>query len=294
MQLFLRRRRAGLLLKRTRDIWPVNEKAQEKPAGWEGWPEGRRFALVLTHDVETVVGRRKCRKLMRLEESYGLTSSFFFVPERYKQDKALFATLKENGFEVGVHGLNHDGRLFFSKRQFLERAAKINRYIREWDAVGFRAPSMHHELRWLHHLDIAYDSSTYDTDPFEPMQGGVGTIFPFEVNKKNRKRTFLEMPYTLPQDHFLFIIKQEKTIDIWKEKLDWVAQHGGMVLLITHPDYMEFNRCRKDTCRYPAGYYRELLEYIATRYQGQYWNALPKELARFYTARQREPVCSVV
>jgi hypothetical protein len=31
----------------------------------------------------------------------------------------------------------------------------------------------------------------------------------------------------------------EKTISIWKKKLDWIVEKGGMALLITHPDYMK-------------------------------------------------------
>jgi len=34
---------------------------------------------------------------------------------------------------------------------------------------------------------------------------------------------------------------QEKNIDIWKRKLEWVAENGGMPLVNTHPDYMNFD-----------------------------------------------------
>ena len=45
----------------------------------------------------------------------------------------------------------------------------------------------------------------------------------------------------MPQDHLLFVILQEKNIDIWKRKLDWIAEKGGMALLNTHSDYMSFD-----------------------------------------------------
>jgi len=41
-------------------------------------------------------------------------------------------------------------------------------------------------LDWLHHLNIEYDSSTFDTDPFEPMPDGTGTIFPFFVPRTGK------------------------------------------------------------------------------------------------------------
>ena len=66
-------------------------------------------------------------------------------------------------------------------------------------------------------------------------------------------------------------------------KLDWIAEHGGMVLLDAHPDYMSFNGSRQTATEYPAALYREFLTYVKTRYSGEYWHALPKEVARHVT-----------
>ena len=69
--------------------------------------------------------------------------------------------------------------LYRFRRVLQQRASIINAYLKEWGAVGFRSPAMHHNLEWLQDLDIEYDASTFDTDPFEPQPDGVGTIFPF-------------------------------------------------------------------------------------------------------------------
>ena len=138
--------------------------------------------------------------------------------------------LTADGFEVGVHGLNHDGKLYSSKAEFDRRAKRINRYLKEWNAVGFRSPAMHHNLEWLKALNIEYDASTFDTDPFEPQPDGVGTIFPFWVARDDGTG-YVELPYTLPQDFTLFVLMKERTIDIWKKKLDWIAEKGGMALI---------------------------------------------------------------
>ena len=37
------------------------------PRGWPGWPEGKRFAFVLTHDVEGLKGVSRVEQLMDLE-----------------------------------------------------------------------------------------------------------------------------------------------------------------------------------------------------------------------------------
>jgi len=52
------------------------------PEGLEGVPDGKRFAFVMTHDVETDVGRDRCRELMKIDQEFGIVSSSIFVPER--------------------------------------------------------------------------------------------------------------------------------------------------------------------------------------------------------------------
>ena len=79
----------------------------------------------------------------------------------------------------------------------------------------------------------------------------------------------------------LFIIMWEKSIDIWQKKLDWIADKGGMALMNSHPDYMSFNGMEPGIEQYPAQYYTDFLEYIKSKYTGQYWNALPGEVARY-------------
>jgi hypothetical protein len=267
-----------------RDRWPIDPESAKPPQGWTGWPQGKEFAVVLTHDVDRARGHEKSARLMELEERYGFRSSFNFVPEDYDVSVDLRTRLADGGFEVGVHGLKHDGKLFADRSTFAASAARINGYLKEWNAVGFRAPAMHHNLEWLADLDVEYDSSTFDTDPFEPHSDSVGTIFPFWYVNKAGTRRYIEMPYTLPQDHCLFVILKEKDIRIWTEKLDWIARNGGLALLITHPDYMNFEgtSCRPE--EYPARLYADFLEHLKTRYEGRYWHVLPRDLARFWRA----------
>ena len=285
LQIYLRRQIVLYQRQKYAYIWPIDFKAFKPPEGWPGWPGGKKFALVLTHDVDTERGHDKVKKLMELEEGLGFHSSFNFVAERYNVSASLRNSLSEKGFEVGVHGLMHDGKLYDSTEIFDERACRINQYISDWGAFGFRSPAMHHNLEWIHKLQIMYDASTFDTDPFEPQSDGVRTIFPFWVSDDSSQKGYLELPYTLPQDFTLFILMKEKNIDIWKKKLDWLADKGGMALVNTHPDYMIFSGNKPKIEEYPAKYYEEFLKYIGTKYEGQYWHALPNELARFWLSK---------
>jgi hypothetical protein len=297
VQLMMRRRIALWKKARFGHSWPIDQTAGQAPEGWSGWPEGKRFALVLTHDVDTRRGHERCIELMNMEKELGFRSSFNFVPERYTVSAKLRYQLRDNGFEVGVHGLLHDGKLYFSKKTFQERAIRINHYLKSWGAVGFRSPSMHHKLDWIHHLNIDYDTSTFDTDPFEPQSDGVTTIFPFLVFWDSADGTtpppasflasqlpsfFVELPYTLPQDSTLFVLLKEKNIDIWKQKLDWIFEKGGMVLVNVHPDYMNFAEVKLGLEEYPARYYEEFLQYIKSKYNGSCWHVLPRDMSRFW------------
>ena len=284
LQIALRRQIALFTLNCHRNDWPIGKNSNLTPRSWKSWPENKKFALILTHDVDTIKGHEKCMQLMDLEIKLGFRSSFNFVPERYQVLKELRGQLIDKGFEVGVHGLNHDGKLFSTKKIFEKRAAKINEYLYNWGSVGFRSPAMHHNLNWIHELNIEYDASTFDIDPFEPQSDGVNTIFPFWVPGKSNNDGYVELPYTLPQDFTLFILLREKFIDIWKQKLDWIITNGGMALINTHPDYMNFEESNYRIEEYPYIYYSDFLQYIKYHYSDQYWHVLPKEITKFWKA----------
>jgi len=296
-----RRRLASRLRGSIADIWPIMPGSEQPPENWPGWPHGKKFAVVLTHDVESAAGVEKCRQLMQLEMTFGFRSSFNFIPEgNYNVPSELREELASHGFEVGIHDLRHDGRLFASRREFSRKAMRINGYLRDWNATGFRSGFMLHKLDWLHELDIQYDTSTFDTDPFEPQPEGRHTIFPFWVphritNHESRvtnqsadsRPGYVELPYTLPQDSTLFLLLREQTIDIWLRKLDWIAKHGGMALVNIHPDYLYFNRAVETDEQYPCSRYKAFLEYLHKQYEGAFWNETPREVAQFYARAMR-------
>lgn len=282
LRMAARRVVAGVQRRRSAQTWPINELAGRLPAGWPGWPAGKKFALVLTHDVEGVPGLSKCRQLMELEMGLGLRSSFNFIPEgNYQVLPELRGELAARGFEVGVHDLRHDGKLYWRRSEFPENARSINGYLKEWGASGFRSGFMLHDRECLNGLNIEYDASTFDTDPFEPQPEGAHTIFPFWVSRPSGGG-YVEMPYTLPQDSTMFLVLQETSPEIWQRKLDWIVRRGGMALINVHPDYLGFGAKELAVAEYPSVWYEQFLKYIKDNYEGQYWNGLPREVAAWY------------
>jgi glycosyltransferase involved in cell wall biosynthesis len=286
-RIFARRKRTACS-----SIWPIDETAAKIPEGWTGWPEGKKFAVVLTHDVEGPAGLAKCRQLAELETQRGFRSSFNFIPEGpYSVPPDLRQWLVGKGFEVGVHDLAHDGKLFSSRRAFEAKAERINEYLRDWGAAGFRAGFMLRNLDWYHQLNLEYDASTFDTDPFEPLPNAAGTIFPHWIPAPvgSNRPGYLELPYTLPQDSTLFLLLQETTPDIWLKKLDWVAGHGGMALVNVHPDYLHLPGTENSNRVFPAARYEALLDHIHQKYRDQFWNPTPRELCAWYKSKAGLP-----
>jgi hypothetical protein len=275
-----RRAVATRLRRRFAHCWPIDEASGRTPEYWPGWPDGKKFAFVLTHDVEGTRGLGRCLQLAEMEIRLGFRSSFNFVPEgEYATPASLRTFLNEAGFEIGVHDLHHDGKLYRSRKAFERNAERINHYLRAWGAVGFRSAFMLHNLHWLGQLQVLYDASTFDTDPFEPQPDGMKTIFPFWVPRSGAPG-YVELPYTLPQDSTLFLVLRESTIDVWTRKLDWVSSRGGMALVNVHPDYMSFEQPAR-TSHYSAGLYEQFLTYAMERYGRDAWFALPHEIAAY-------------
>lgn len=300
VRILLRRIAARRIRDNSHSVWPINESTKHPPPDWLGWPDGHKFAFVLTHDVEGPEGVAKCRQLAELEMSLGFRSSFNFVPAgSYTVPEELRNWLTANGFEVGVHDLHHDGKLFSSEQGFAEKAKQINVFLKSWGSCGYRSGFMLRNLDWLHRLDITYDASTFDTDPFEPQPDGAGTIFPFwipaptnsktnSIDPPNAKDGYVELPYTLPQDSTLFLVLKEKAPAIWIQKTAWLARNGGMALVNVHPDYINFGNSRHGPKEYPAAVYTEFLTAVKASFSGQYWHPLPRELATWFK-RQRKP-----
>jgi peptidoglycan/xylan/chitin deacetylase (PgdA/CDA1 family) len=261
--LLVERRRAELRAE-------LDESGAERVARIANWPDGGRFAAILTHDVEGPEGVARVGEILDIERRHGFTSSWNFVAEWYPIEPGTFGAVRAAGGEIGLHAIKHDCKLFESRANFEADLPAIGRYLEDWDAVGFRSPATHRNADWMPELGARYDSSFPDTDPFEPQGGGCCSILPYFLGD------LVELPITLAQDHTLWEILRRDTIDLWTEKSDWIAANGGLINLITHPDYLDTPaRLRM---------YEEFLAYLNELDGG--WYALPREVAAWWRTRE--------
>lgn len=252
----------GWLSARTADL-------VDEPVPWIAyWPDGHQWAFVSTHDVETSVGYGLVRTLLAAEAARGYRSSWNFVPKRYEVTPTMLAELRAQGCEIGVHGLYHDGRDLGSWEVFTRRLPEMQHYRDRWQAGGFRSPATHRTWEWMPLLGFDYDSSSPDTDPFEPQAGGCCSLLPFYNGD------LVELPITLPQDHTIFTILGERDERAWLDKASIIRQYEGMALLITHPDYIDGTSLRA---------YERLLDRLGE--DDGLWCALPGEVTDWWRTR---------
>lgn len=204
--------------------------AKKLPFIWF-WPEGHSSCVIMTHDVETAKGRDFCSGLMDIDDSFQIKASFQVVPEkRYEVTLEFLESIRRRGFEVVIHDLNHDGRLYKNREQFLERAAKINAYGKLYKAEGFRAAVLYRNQQWYDELKFSYDMSIPNVARLDPQRGGCCTVMPYFIGN------LLEIPVTMVQDYTLFNILNRYSIDLWQEQIEKVMGKHGLMSFIVHPD----------------------------------------------------------
>jgi hypothetical protein len=246
--------------------------------GWHVgfWPDNARCCIVLTHDVESPRGLARIERVADIEEQLGFLSSWNLPLAQYAIDWAMVERLRARGFEIGAHGLAHDGKLFRSEADFAELKPKLERLAREHSLQGFRSPSTLRRADWIGRMAFEYDSSFADSEPYEPQRGGTCSLFPFHLGG------LIELPYTLPQDHTLLHLLHRDPFQLWWLKAQWIAGAGGMILALSHPDYMGAGELLHR--------YGEFLKRL--RDLPSAWHALPSTVARWWRRRTQMHLCT--
>jgi hypothetical protein len=247
---------------------------EEVPFIWF-WPDNYKSCAIITHDVEDTPGKDFCGRLMDMDESFGFRSSFQIVPEvRYPVTHDYLASITNRGFEVNVHDLKHDGRLYAEHGEFLRRAERINAYGREFGARGFRSGILYRNADWYDAFEFLYDMSIPNVAHLDPQRGGCCTVLPYFIGR------MIEVPVTCTQDYTLFHILKDYSIDLWKRQIDLIRSNHGLISVLVHPDYIIEPRAQ--------GVYKSLLGHLAElRETDRIWAPLPREVAEWWQQRSQ-------
>ena len=237
------------------------------------WPEGATACAIMTHDIETELGCSFCKLLMDTDEAFGIKASFQVIPEqRYGVTPGFLASIRERGFEIVVHDLNHDGHLYRNRAQFLERAKKINSHAVEYGSQGFRSACLYRKQLWYEALKVSYDMSIPNVAHLDPQPGGCCTVMPYFIGD------LLELPVTTTQDYTLFNILHDYSIELWKQQMELIMSKHGLMSFIVHPDYVTRAESRR--------VYEALLAYLScTQEEKGVWIDIPGEVNRWWRQR---------
>jgi hypothetical protein len=261
------------LMRHTMGVLLRTSGADRLPFIWF-WPDGAPSCTMLTHDVEGKAGLEFCGQLMDLDDSFGIKASYQLIPEGAEGAWQYAPEIRRRGCEANLHDLNHDGRLYRDRAQFLERARRINDYARAFGCGGFRSGAMYREQSWFAAFDFEYDMSVPNVSHLEPQRGGCCTVMPYFVGD------VLELPLTTAQDYSLFFILGDYSTTLWREQIARIRAAHGLVSVITHPDYLTGARER--------AVYEQLLAHLAAlRDDGLTWMALPGQINRWWRDRRQ-------
>ncbi len=256
---------------RTGSFEPVSE--DDAPRG--PWPGGRRYPLLMTHDVDTKEGLKHAGRVLDEMVELGLKPCFFLVGHAYKWDPGFCDAVREAGGEIALHGDTHDNRIsYLDAAAAGRRLDSCKRHMRRWDILGFRSPSLlvSDALYEAVGPRFAWDSSVPDTDTHTLIgpRRGCGTTFPF------RRGGTLVLPTTMPADDRLLLLGYEglPALSLMRRKWRHVRKTGGLCHFLTHPEPHLFGRpVIRDL-------YRALLREILDADDA--WIATPSEVASFW------------
>jgi len=239
------------------------------------WPQGATACTIMTHDVETKGGVTHCSQLMDIDQEFAIPASFQIVPEkRYHVSQEYLESIRQRDFEVNVQDLNHDGKLFRDRKTFEKRAARINAYGIQYNTRGFRSAVLYRNQAWYESLKFEYDMSVPNVAHLDPQRGGCCTVMPYFVGK------ILELPVTMTQDYSLFYILDDYSLTLWRQQIDTILKHNGLISFITHPDYLMNQRAEHT--------YRELLALLTDlRRNKNVWIAFPREVNQWWRERSQ-------
>lgn len=247
------------------------------------WKKNKKFAIVLSHDVDTdFIFKNKSilNSFLDLEQKYNFRSAWYFVTNKYNINHDVLKDIEEKGHEIGFHSDKHDYRLPFIKEERIrKRLDKCRVFIDKYGIKGGRSPLFLRTQEYFSVLQnyLSYDSSCHDSTigPLSGLNEGCCSCFPFFINN------LLEIPTTICEGYTLMKLglKQEKITDIQFKKIEMIRELNGVVHLLVHPEPQISGN------KQGLQIYEKFLERCSEFDDA--WIILPKELDEWWRGRDK-------
>lgn len=244
------------------------------------WPDGRRAALTLTHDLDTawILDPRRAdllREIVERETSLGFRGAWYVTGNRLDRDRhgPALELLLASGHEVAPHGWNHDAKLnYVSRERQVERMERIRTRFAGLPVEGFRAPwyARSPQLASVLAPCFEYDSSVPNSSGFFSRETGSGccSVLPYHSGSG-----LLQLPLSLPPDMAL-----DPATGGYAALLPAVEQIiavGGVVVTTLHPPSHPSGKHELES-------YFAFLETLHAEWGSSLWSATPAEIVRRY------------
>ena len=251
------------------------------------WPDGKAYAITLSHDVDTDYAFRHPGALAAfrgIEETVGMRSAWMIVTKFLPAGREALGELVRVGHEIGFHGTRHDHKLaFLSPERMAGRIREGRKRLGPFAAVGFRSPNylrtptLYNSLSGRFEYDMSMHDVVGDASGLRRANEGCCTCLPFFVDGTD----VLEIPTTVPED-WEFELRGVLPRDALSAQISAVGRIkslGGVANVLTHPD-------PGLSLRGPwLELYRSLLDRL--RNDNDAWFALPRDVNRHWRERQR-------
>ncbi|MFC1730986.1 polysaccharide deacetylase family protein [candidate division KSB1 bacterium] len=247
------------------------------------WPDGKKCAAVLSHDVDSdLIFNNKdiLDTFLSIEEKNGFRSAWYFVSDKYPLDHDIISGIKERGHEVGFHGDKHDYRLpYLKKTQMVRRLDRCRWFLDKYEVSGGRSPLFLRTPLFLETISdyLEYDTSFHDTTigSLTGLSEGCCSCFPFFIGD------LLEIPTTITEEFILADrgYNADGIMEVQLNKLEKIRELSGIAHVLTHPEpHLSANE---------KGFaiYDKFLKTCSAR--SDIWITLPAELNRHWRRRDK-------
>jgi len=216
------------------DLWTVLSSQQKEEVYNVFHPlRLQQKYVVLTHDVESIVGADNLLEIAKIEESFDFRSSWNFTAFSYRWDRGLLSYLKETGHEIGLHGFYHDTKLHTRKSGQLEALfKKASDNIESFGIKGGRVPSwfVDRSLLRIFSSYFTYDMSLLDREMYDGyLPRGCGCLRPYRIG------SIVEIPTNILFDKFYIFKRRDVESDkYWTQKAQRIAGREGIAVSLMH------------------------------------------------------------
>ncbi len=201
----------------------------------------KKAVICLSHDIDNVEGYRYTKTMAEIDAKYNIQSTFNFITHDYKIDKPFIHSIAHAGFEVGLHGYNHDQGFAFRNPKKIKTEIKmaIDALDTE-EVVGYRSPALSISetlFQVLSEMNFLFDSTMQIASPF---YYSVKLPYPYYFKKYD----MWEIPLMVQDDNY-FRDSSNSENDILgsiQHFIKDIISLNGVMTINMHPHIMTDNR----------------------------------------------------